>query len=240
MGGRTVTGDNGSRPWLRLIDEQEREVIARGLYGARSQLGSRPALLLIDVQPSVVGLDRPILEQIADYPSGIGQDAHRAVRTLVPLAAAARAAGAPVIYTRLVTSESIGMYGDRIDRPPLSADDPGSQVVTELAPEPGDIVLEKQLASAFFGTPLSFVLSRRGIDTLLIAGGSTSGCVRASAVDAASHGYRVAVIEDGTFDRIHLSYAASLLDIWMKYGEVITAGDAVRYLQTTSEEGSRQ
>lgn len=226
-----------THPWLHVIDDQEREVIERGRYGMRSPLGSRPALLLIDVQPTVVGLDLPILEQIGEYPSGIGAEAHRAVRTLVPVVAAAREAGAPVIYTRLVTSDGIGMYGDRIDREPLLASDPRSQVVEELAPEPGDVVLEKQLASAFFGTPLSFVLSRHGVDTLLIGGGSTSGCVRASAVDAASHGYRVAVIEDGTFDRIRVSHAASLLDIWMKYGEVTAAGDAARYLQTTRQEG---
>lgn len=233
-----MTDVGAAHPWLHLIDDEEREVIERGRYAMRSPLGTRPALLLIDVQPSVVGLDQPILEQIGEYPSGIGEVAHRAVRTLAPVAACARAAGAPVIYTRLVTSDEVGMYGDRIDREPLPASDPRSSIVAELAPEPGDIVLEKHLASAFFGTPLSFVLSRHRIDTLLIGGGSTSGCVRASAVDGASHGYRVAVIEDGTFDRIRVSHAASLLDIWMKYGELISADDAARYLHTTCQEGT--
>jgi nicotinamidase-related amidase len=232
-----VTEVELTHPWSDLIDDQEREVIERGRYGMRSPLGSRPALLLIDIQPTVVGLDRPILEQISEYPSGIGAEAHRAIRRLVPLVAAARDAEVPVIYTRLVTGDGVGMYGDRIDREPLLASNPSSQVVEELAPEPGDIVLEKHLASAFFGTALSFVLTRLRVDTLLIGGGSTSGCVRASAVDAASHGYRVAVIEDGTFDRIRLSHAASLLDIWMKYGELISAGDAARYLHATRQEG---
>ena len=233
-----MSDENGSYPWLDLLDGEEREVIKRGRYGQRSPLGSRPALLLIDAQTSVVGLDRPILEQIGEYPSGIGDAAHRAVRKLVPLTAAARAAGTPVIYTRVVTSDGVGMYGLRIDREPLLASDPRSQVVDELAPEPGDIVLEKPLASAFFATDLSAVLAGHGIDTVLIGGGSTSGCVRASAVDAASHGYRVAVIADGTFDRIKLSHAASLLDIWMKYGALISAAEAARYLQTTCQEGT--
>lgn len=230
--------DDGDYPWLRLLDADERAVIERGRYGQQTALGDRPALLLIDVQPSVVGLDRPILEQIDEYPSGIGEVAHRAIRRLVPLIAAARAAGVPVIYTRLVTSAEGGMYGDRIDRGPLLAGDPRSQIVEELAPEPGDIVIQKQLASAFFRTELGFVLARHGVDTLLIAGGSTSGCVRASAVDAASHGYRVAVIQDGTFDRIKVSHAASLLDVWMKYGELISAEDAARYLRATRQEGA--
>jgi len=237
MGGRRVTV-NGQHPWLHLLDADEREVIERGRYGRRTALGTRPALLLIDVQPSVVGLDRPILEQIDEYPSGIGEVAHQAIRKLVPLTAAARAAGVPVIYTRLVTSDEVSMYGDRIDRGPLLPGDPDSQIVDALAPEPGDVVIQKQLASAFFGTALGFVLARRGIDTLLIGGGSTSGCVRASAVDAASHGYRVAVIEDGTFDRIKVSHAASLLDVWMKYGELISAEDAARYLHADRQEGA--
>ena len=157
----------GDPPCPELLDAQELEVIKRGRYGVSTPLGSRPALLLIDLQPSIVGLDRPILEQIEDYPSGVGAEAHRAVTNLVPLAEKARAAGAPVIYTRLVPNDGIGVYGDRIDRPGLSPDDPRSQIVDQLAPRPGDVVLNKQFASAFFGTSLSFVLARRNIDTLL-------------------------------------------------------------------------
>ena len=233
-----INDENGNPPWADILDAQEREVIKRGRYGMSTPLGSRPALLVIDVQPSIVGLDRPILEQIEEYPSGVGAEAHRAVAKLVPLVAVARAAGAPVIYTRLVTNDGIGVYGDRIDRPASSPGDPRSQIVEELAPQPGDVVLNKQFASAFYGTSLSFVLARASVDTLLIGGGSTSGCVRASAVDGASHGYRVAVIEDGTFDRVRMSRAASLLDIWMKYGEVLSATDAGRYLETIGRRDS--
>jgi N-methylhydantoinase B len=222
--------DAGSAPWTKLIGEEERAVIARGRYGMDSSLGRRPALLLIDVQPSVVGLDRPILEQIDEYPSGIGAVAHRAVAILARLAATARAADVPVIYTRLVTRDGVGMYGERIDREPIDDGDPRAQIVPELTPQPADVVLDKHMPSAFFGTPLSLVLSRRAIDTLLIGGGSTSGCVRATAVDASSHGYHVGIVEDGTFDRIALSHAASLLDIWMKYGTVLRAQEAARYL----------
>lgn len=233
-----VTARRDGRPWSSLISAREREVIERGRYAVRSPLGRRPALLLIDLQPSVVGLDMPILDQIDEYPSGVGAAAHRAVRVLAGVAAAARAAAAPVIYTRLVTRDGIGVHGERIDREPLQADDPLTQIVADLAPQPGDVVLEKRLASAFFGTPLTFLLTRCRVDTLLLGGGSTSGCVRATAVDAASHGYRVAVIEDGTFDRIALSHAASLLDIWMKYGALMEAHEASRYLQTTGRKGA--
>ena len=94
-----------------------------------------------------------------------------------------------------------------------------------------DIVIEKHGASAFHGTSLAAVLVRAAVDTVLIAGGSTSGCVRATAVDAASRGYRVSVIWDATFDRIPVSHAAALLDIWMKYGALLSASEACEYLQ---------
>jgi maleamate amidohydrolase len=234
-------------PWGSYLSSTEREVIQRGRYGTDQPLGQRVCLLLVDIQRSVVGLDRPILDQIAPYPSGVGESAWRAVRRLAPVVEQARRRGILIVYTRLVTQEwsqgQIGLYGRRIDRQPIGRDDPGAQIVPTLSPQGGDIVLEKNFASAFLGTPLASLLVQSRIDTILLAGGSTSGCVRATAVDAASLGYRVAVIEEGTFDRIAISHAASLLDIWMKYGAVLPIDEVEEYLNsrpTTQRRESEQ
>jgi nicotinamidase-related amidase len=223
---------DAAAPWAPFLTGEEREVIERGRYARDQPLGGRPCVLLVDLQRSIVGLDAPILEQIDRFPSGVGSDAWRAVRTLGPVVRTARATRSPLIYTRLVQDGEAGMYGDRIQPRALPAG--AAEIVDELAPAAGDVVIDKHGASAFDGTPLATVLVRGAVDTVLVAGGSTSGCVRATAVDAASRGYRVALIWDGTFDRIVVSHAASLLDVWMKYGALLSADQACEYLERTA------
>jgi nicotinamidase-related amidase len=104
------------------------------------------------------------------------------------------------------------------------------EIVKEIAPAPADIVVHKPKPSGFFGTPLQSVLNDYGVDTLLVTGGSTSGCVRATVVDAFSFNYFVAVVEEGTFDRIQLSHKANLLDMNIKYADVMNAEAVGRYL----------
>ena len=104
------------------------------------------------------------------------------------------------------------------------------EIVKEIAPAPADIVIHKPKPSGFFGTPLQSVLNDYGVDTLLVTGGSTSGCVRATVVDAFSLNYFVAVVEEGTFDRIQLSHKANLLDMNIKYADVMNADAVGRYL----------
>ena len=227
-------------PWEGLLSDDERAVIQNGGYGMHQSLGTRPALLLIDVQRSVVGLDKPVLEQQTVWPSGIGAAAWSAVRRLGTTASAARRAGVPVIFTRLVSElehgGELGMYGGRIRRDGGAPRDAGTGFVEGLEPAAGDIVLEKHFPSAFFGTPLTTVLVQRGIDTLILGGGSTSGCVRATAVEAASHGFTVGVLSDGTFDRIAVSHATALLDLWMKTSSVLTCDEAVGHFADNDKE----
>lgn len=92
-------------------------------------------------------------------------------------------------------------------------------------------MLDKSYASAFYGTPLPTWLVNLGADTILLTGVSTSGCVRATAVDAVTHGYRVAVVADAVADRIDASHRVSLLDLWMKYTDLVDTADAVAYLE---------
>jgi maleamate amidohydrolase len=106
------------------------------------------------------------------------------------------------------------------------------EIVKEIAPEPSDIVIHKLKPSAFFGTPLQSVLNDYGVDTLLVTGGSTSGCVRATVIDAFSFNYFVAVVEEGTFDRIQLSHKANLLDMNIKYADVMKIEQVASYLDS--------
>jgi nicotinamidase-related amidase len=106
----------------------------------------------------------------------------------------------------------------------------GLEFVEPLAPLAAEIVVRKSRASAFFGTPLSTWLRQLDVDTVVLAGETTSGCVRATAVDAYSHGFGVAVVEEATFDRSPLSHKVNLFDLSLKYASVVHLDEAVRYL----------
>jgi maleamate amidohydrolase len=102
--------------------------------------------------------------------------------------------------------------------------------VPDLSPQTGDLVIRKLHASAFFGTGLIRYLVDLGIDTLLLTGVSTSGCVRATAVDGVTHGYRIGIGTECVADRIDVSHSATLLDLWMKYADLLTNAELTTYL----------
>jgi nicotinamidase-related amidase len=229
--------------WDDIISDTEKEIIRRGGYGQPRPLGNCPAVVIIDAQVNYIGENRPILEQIDRYPSGIGEKAWQALPAIRQLIDASRRNQTRLIFTKVRQpsfgqsegSQAPGIYANIMRRGDFMSDDnPGQQVVSQLAPqlELGDVIVYKEQPSAFFGTPLASYFVKWGVDTLLLAGGSTSGCVRATALDGASLGLHVAVIEECVFDRIELSHKASLLDIWMKYGDVIHLDKALHYLDS--------
>lgn len=223
--------------WDEILTATDREVIRRAGYGRPRGLGKRPALVLIDAQYNYLGADRPILDQLKEWPSGVGDAAWRAVPRIQGLLAAARGAGAPVIFTRQVQKD-LAFDGfaakARRDGTNYLEGAMGTRIVAELAPLPGEPVVDKGYASAFYGTPLLSILIQLRADTLIVAGGTTSGCVRAFCVDAVSRGFRVGVAADAVFDRIRVSHQAALLDLWMKYCDLLTAEAAVGYLAGTA------
>jgi maleamate amidohydrolase len=231
--------------WDGYLSTIERAVIERGGYGTRAILGLAPALLVVDLQGNYVGADEPILNQIDRFPSGVGESAWRSLDALRKLLPAARGANVPVVYTTVVSKSSVvdgshvnwTMTGGLVRSPEfMTASDPGSQIVADFAPNKslGDVVIEKAFASAFFGTTLCSYLVRRQIDTILIAGGTTSGCVRATAVDGYSFGFHVGIVADCVFDRIYQSHMASLLDVYMKYGSILSLDEAIEYVTTSN------
>ncbi len=225
-----------ARIWEDLLTDVDRLVIEKGGYGKSRGLGQKPLLMIIDVQPNYVGEDVPIEQQLDRWPSGGGSGAWAAIRNIQRVREAAREAGAPVFYSRNVQKKTIAFDGfatkTNRDQTKYLDGRPETQIVSELAPADHELVIDKAYASVFYGTPLQSYLVKLGIDTIIIVGGSSSGCCRATAVDAVTRNYNVAMIEDAVYDRIQLSHKAALLDLWMKYCDVVDSENIVSYFQS--------
>ncbi len=190
----------------------------------RPPAGERPALVVVD-----------LVRGFTDPASPLYCDTDGALDATARLLGAARASGAPVAFTTVEYDEA----GARIARafiakvPALRVLAPGTawpRVDERVAPLPGEPVLTKLFASAFFGTPLAAMLAAHGVDTVVVAGASTSGCVRATVVDALQHGYRVVVPREAVADRATGPHEAALFDIEAKYGDVVGVDEAVALL----------
>lgn len=214
----------------------------------RVGFGSKPALLLIDLYRAVFGdKPEPMLESIKLWPSSHGMAGWNALPHIQKVLEASRAAQIPVIHiTMLSDSGMLGWFdaahrdsggreglgrGGEMDAAALDRKKRSSQIVDEVAPVAGEVVLKKTAPSSFWGTPLAGHLTFHGIDTLIVCGEATSGCVRASVVEAASHRYRVQVVEEGCFDRHQATHALNLFDMHQKYADVIPAAKALEYLE---------
>jgi nicotinamidase-related amidase len=151
------------------------------------------------------------------------------------LVAAARAAGAPVYYTAPIYDEpDLGDAGIWAKKVPatitLRAGTPGVELDPRLARQDDEALVVKKYASAFFGTDLASRLTARGLDTLLLCGCTTSGCVRASAVDGLQHGFRVMVVREAVGDRNPAAHRQSMLDMQTKYADIVALDATIEYL----------
>jgi nicotinamidase-related amidase len=223
--------------WDDLLTEQDRNVIANAGYGKPRGLGPKPLLMVIDCQYNYIGADEPVDEQQDRWPGGGGEGAWAAVRAISGIREKAHTVGVPVIYTRNVQKRTIQFDSfaakSNWDKRATLDESDGSRIVDEITPIGTDFVLDKSYASAFYGTPLVNYLVGLGVDTLIVTGVSTSGCVRATAVDAVTRGFRVAVVADAVADRIVASHKVALLDLWMKYTDVMGSGQVLEYLNKT-------
>jgi maleamate amidohydrolase len=201
------------------------ENYARGGFGATLPAGRSPALLIIDFVEAYLAEGSPLCAGV--------ESARDAARVLLE---SARRAGMPVVHTH-VEYEPGGRNGGVFFRkvPALRCFERGlypelAAFAKGLEPIAGESVICKQYASAFFGTSLASQLTATQVDTLLIAGVSTSGCVRATAVDACQHGFIPLVVRDAVGDRAREPHEASLFDLQAKYAEVISLHDALAYI----------
>jgi maleamate amidohydrolase len=217
--------------WEDVIDDEIRALTRN--YAARMGLRNRPALLCIDNYNAVFG-DRPqpLLEAIERFPGSCGLAAWDALEPTRRLMAAARKAAIPIIHTTADLANRASAAATRATKRAIGGRDPEWDFAhfPDLAPQSGELVIRKTRASAFYGTALSAHLVQLGVDTLVICGNSTSGCVRASVNEAFMHGYSVALVEDCVFDRNWLSHKVNLYDMNTKYGDVIFVDEAVDYI----------
>lgn len=186
--------------------------------------GRRPAVLAVDLMRAYFDADSPLCLPSRDC-------LESAARVL----AAARGAGVPVIHTRVEFAKDGsdgGVFVRKVSAlKHLFGGGPLSELMPEVQPVEGELVITKQYASAFFGTSLASTLVAQGVDTVVIVGVSTSGCVRASGVDAVQHGFIPFVVRDAVGDRTSETHDANLFDLQAKYAEVVDEKTAVAYLE---------
>jgi maleamate amidohydrolase len=221
--------------WDDVLDEEERVVLERAGMGRDMSLGKTPALLIIDAQYSFVGERKSLSESTKLYPKSCGRVGWDAVGKIRQLVDDFHNFGYPVFYTKAI-NRKLGLAGTMKATKSADVDGPNAEaIVDELAPTPRDIVVEKMTASGFNGTPLVRMLTILGVDTLFVTGGTTSGCVRASAVDGFSYGYKVVIVPEGVFDRLKISHRASLLDMYVKYANLMSVEETRKYLERCGE-----
>ncbi len=218
--------------WKDLVSQEVLEIYQA--YKRELYIGQRPALLAIDLHNLVFeGGPRPVREVVREFPSSCGVYAWEAIEPIKELLALTRSAGIPVIFTtRETRREADSTKIKATNRPEARIDERRSAIRDDFGPESGDLIVYKQRASAFFGTPLLPHLIQRGIDSLIVCGESTSGCVRASVVDAYSCGFHTVVVEECCFDRSLLSHKVNLFDMHHKYADVMHLEQLKKHLRS--------
>ena len=200
----------------KYLTESERSQLSNAKFGNPVGIGERPALVLIDVQ------------NYMSPPSAV--------------LTAARATSIPVFHTQFVLSrdgKDIGVYGRK--RALLNSEgwclegSIGAEFIEETAPLSSEISFVKKKPSAFFGTPLLSYLVDRNIDSLIVMGGSTSNCVRATVIDAMSNNFRVTVVADAVFDRFKISHDVALFEFQRQYADVISSHDVIKHIGTHND-----
>jgi nicotinamidase-related amidase len=224
----------GSANWRDVIGAADRAVYEAAGYGRRLTPGTRPMMLVVDVTYGFTGRERqPIMEAIERYPNACGVAAWDAVDVIERLLPPVRALGRPVVYSAGFASlgvRGVGLWAEKHPRASRAPDDQ-HEIPGRIAPRAGeDVLLPKTKPSLFHGTPLLEMLVRSEADTLIVTGGTTSGCIRATVVDAFSYNYPVIVAEDAVFDRGELSHAVNLFDMDQKYANVMPGDAVLRYL----------
>jgi nicotinamidase-related amidase len=207
--------------WKDLIPPQDIELYAP--YARETFVGPRAALLVIDLYDLAYrgGAGSPY-ELDKTYPNSCGIFAHRAIEPTRRLIAAARTANLPIFYCTQDVRPNNRPAGANSTRRALPQPTPKDyEIYSAFAPAPQDVVIRKQRASAFQGTPLMSHLTLLGVRSLIVCGESTSGCVRASSVDAYSFGFHVSLIEECTYDRSEFIHKVNLFDLHHKYVDVM-------------------
>jgi nicotinamidase-related amidase len=226
--------------WDPFLTPRDRQLFASSGHGKQAGFGKRPVVMVIDVNYLFCGDRRePILESVKRWRNSCGEEAWAAADRIAELVAVAHGKGIPVLYStgleRRPDGWGRGRWGEKNAR---AGNDPaaveqvayGNTILPTVAPRPQDIVIRKAKPSVFFGTLLNAYLVDLQVDTIIATGGVTGGCIRSTVVDGFSYNYRMAVVEECTFDRGEASHALSLFDMDAKYADVVKLDEACRYL----------
>ncbi|WP_104106278.1 isochorismatase family protein [Nocardioides sp. 616] len=215
----------------RAADAERTQDYASVGFASRIGPGSNPAVVVVDVCRAY----------LADGPFTDGHGRFEAARaSAARVVEAARAARRPVVFTRVVLApggRDAGWFAVKV--PGLVAFEEGSEWIEcpdDPAPQPGEVMVTKQYASAFFGTSLASTLRTMGADTTIVLGFSTSGCVRATTLDALQHGFRPLVVREACGDREAAAHDQNLFDLDAKYADVVSEADVLAYLSTFQEQ----
>jgi maleamate amidohydrolase len=225
-------GARATRIWDRFLTEQDQAAVAAH-PAARKGAGERPVLVMCDLYRAAFG-DRalPLLESIEAWPSSCGLAAWDALPHARRVLETARSSGVPVVH--LTGRTDLPGWGVRTPRTAsrVPADPDRYRIMDDVAPIDGEPVISKVAPSGFAGTPLLQYLAHLRADTVVIVGESTSGCVRATAVDARTNRLSVVIPEEAVFDRHEAPHAITLFDLDQKYADVVPVDEAVAYFET--------
>lgn len=222
------------KPWAGVITEDDEKRYEAAGFGQPGGFGERPALLIIDAQYRTVGMEpKPFYQSVEEeFSTSCGETGWNALRkvqeTLLPVF---RRNEWPVIYPHVAPKESFdqGRLGAKVPGI-MTISEEGYKFVDLIAPQAGDILLPKRHPSAFFGTALLSYLIERQIDTLVVTGCTTSGCVRGTVVDAFSYNFHVLVPHDAVYDRTETVHKVNLFDMAQKYADVASADEVAAQL----------
>lgn len=223
-----------------VIDDDTIARYDKAGFGRPVGMGSRPALLIIDVQYRTVGTTpMPFDEAVQEYPTSCGDVGWDAVAHIARLVALFREKGWPILYPHVAPKQSYdsGRLGAKVPAI-MGIPAKGYEFVADVAPVEGDVLVPKRHPSAFFGTPLASYLVETGADSLIVTGCTTSGCVRSSVADAFSYNFRVSVPADAVYDRSPVVHEANLFDMAQKYADVMTTDALLAKLADVPAKGA--
>ena len=228
-----MTRDFEDHCWRGFVDEETEEIYSH--YKRDVFVGENPAVLMVDVyKASYEGGQQRVIDVIKEHPSSCGERAWAMVEPAKQLLEASRAAGIPITYCTGDTRSSSNK-GRATNRQVLNEHNESYDILEELAPEDGELVVYKQRASAFYGTPLMSHLTQMGIQSLIMGGGTTSGCLRAAVQDAKANGFHVTLVEECCYDLTEMNHMVNLFDMHHKYADVMHLDEVLTHINGIGE-----
>ena len=228
-----MTRDFEDHCWRGFVDDETEEIYSH--YKRDVFVGENPAVLMVDVyKASYEGGQQRVIDVIKEHPSSCGERAWAMVEPAKQLLEASRAAGIPITYCTGDTRSS-SSKGRATNRQVLNEHNESYDILDELAPEDGELVVYKQRASAFYGTPLMSHLTQMGIQSLIMGGGTTSGCLRAAVQDAKANGFHVTLVEECCYDRTAMNHMVNLFDMHHKYADVMHLDEVLTHVNGIRE-----